>query len=177
MWKEIPDYEGLYEINEYGQVRSMKTGKIKITRQPDEYYLYPYIILYKNAQQKKFGIHQLVARTFIPNPDNLPVVMHKDNNKLNPHVSNLKWGTVIENVHDAIKDGLSGIKNKQPYQIYDEERNVRAECTGYRDVIDKVGYGTKAMFVYALRENSKFKYGEFKGCKVRKVIKGVIYDD
>lgn len=177
MWKEIPGYEGLYEINEYGEVRSMKTGKIKVTRQPDEYYMYPYIILYKDAKQKKFGIHQLVARTFIPNPDNLPVVMHKDNNKLNPHVDNLKYGTVIENVHDAINDGLVKRKNYEQYQIYNGHNNVMQECNGYRDVIDKVGYGTKAMFVYALRENSEFKYGEFKGCKLRKVIKGVTYDN
>lgn len=176
MWKEIPDYEGLYEINEYGDVRSMKTGKIKVTRQPDEYYMYPYIILYKDAKQKKFGIHQLVARTFIPNPENLPVVMHKDNNKMNHYVDNLSWGTVLENVHDAIKDGLNVRKNLAQYQIYDDNK-VYEECNGYRNVIEKVGYGTKTMFVYALRENSKFKYGQYKGCKVRKLYNGVTYDE
>ena len=176
MFKEIPGYEGLYEINEYGEVRSMKTGKIKVTRQPDEHYLYPYIILYKDAQQKKFGIHQLVARTFIPNPDNLPVVMHKDNNKLNPFVGNLSWGTVSENVQDAYRDGLNGRKHLEQYQLYDDN-GVHETCNGYRDVINKVGYGTKSMFRYALRENSQLKYGQYKGCKVRKMYKGVTYDD
>ena len=176
MWKEIPDYEGLYEINEDGDVRSMKTGKIKITRQPDEYYLYPYVILYKDGKQKKFGIHQLVAKTFIPNPDNLPVVMHKDNNKMNPYVGNLKWGTVLENIQDAVKDGLNVRKNYNQYQLYDDNNIVHATCSGYRQVIETVGYGTKSMFRYALRENSKFKYGPYKDCMVRKMYPGVTYD-
>ncbi len=177
MWKPIPGYEGLYEINECGDIKGLKSGKIKVRREPDEHYLYPYIILYKDAKQKKFGIHQLVAKTFIPNPDNLPVVMHKDNNKLNPHVDNLKWGTVSDNVKEAYIDGLVPSKICNDYQIYDDDNNVRAECHGYNDVIDKVGYGTKSMFVYALKENSRFKYGEFKGCRLRKLVKGVTYEN
>ena len=50
-------------------------------------------------------VHRLVAKTFIPNPDNLPIVMHLDNDTLNPCVTNLKWGTQKENVEQCVKEG------------------------------------------------------------------------
>ena len=177
MFKDIPGYEGLYQIDECGNVLSLKYNKLKTTQMPDENYLYPYIILYKDSKQKKFGIHQLVARTFIPNPDNLPVVMHKDNNKMNPHVSNLKWGTVLENARDATNDGLVYRGPRDYYQICDENNYPLVTCFGYRDVIDKVGYGTKSMFRYALNNDSKFKDGPYKGCTLRKMVHGVTYDN
>ena len=51
-------------------------------------------------------VHRLVAKTFIHNPDNLPIVMHKNNNKADNRVDNLKWGTVSDNTKQAVKDGL-----------------------------------------------------------------------
>lgn len=177
MFKDIPGYEGLYQIDENGNVLSLKYNKIKVTRMPDENYLYPYIILYKDSKQKKYGIHQLVAKTFIPNPDNLPVVMHKDNNKMNPHVSNLMWGTVQDNVDQAVKDGLNISRPRDYYQLCDSNNIALVTCFGYRDVINKVGYGTKSMFRYALNNDSQFKYGPYKGCTLRKMVRGVTYDE
>ena len=177
MWKDIPGYEGLYKINECGDVFSIKYNKIKARRMPDQNYLYPYILLYKDGKQKKIGIHQLVAMAFIPNSDNLPVVMHLDNNKYNCHISNLKWGTYEENRQDAVNDGLLNKRNNYNYyQIYDEERKIYENCEGYRQVIEKVGYGTKSMFRYALHNNSKFKDGPYKGCKLRRAVKGITYE-
>ena len=57
--------------------------------------------------QKQRRVHILVAETYLPNPNNYPVVMHKDNNKANPCVDNLEWGTVSKNTQDAFNDGLA----------------------------------------------------------------------
>lgn len=55
--------------------------------------------------RKNVKIHRLVAEAFIPNPSNLPIVMHLDDNRFNNLVGNLKWGTQKENVNDAISKG------------------------------------------------------------------------
>lgn len=54
-------------------------------------------------------VHRLVAEAYLPNPNNLPIVCHKDNDKSNPNLSNLKWGTASSNTREAFADGL--IKN------------------------------------------------------------------
>ena len=57
-------------------------------------------------ENKQRRVHILVAEAFLPNPNNYPVVMHKDNNKANPNVENLQWGTVSENTQNAFNDQL-----------------------------------------------------------------------
>ena len=68
-------------------------------------YLYCGITYDEGQRQRR--VHILVAEAFLPNPNNYPVVMHKDNNKANPILSNLEWGTVQKNTQDAFNDGLA----------------------------------------------------------------------
>ena len=87
VFKPIQGYEGLYYVTEDGRVYSSIQNKwLKICINPQGY---PMV----NLQSNKKHIHRLVAETFIPNPDNLPVVNHKDENKLNSSVDNLEWCT------------------------------------------------------------------------------------
>ena len=73
---------------------------------PNKYNGYLYCgITYENGQKQR-RIHRLVAEAYIPNPENLPVVMHLDNNKQNCNVENLKWGTIQENTQQAFDDKL-----------------------------------------------------------------------
>lgn len=67
---------------------------------------YVYCNITFDEGQKQRRVHKLVAQAYIPNPNNLPVVMHLDNNKENCCVNNLKWGTVSENTQQAFDDGL-----------------------------------------------------------------------
>lgn len=60
----------------------------------------------KSGKQIQRRVHILVAKAFVPNPNNFTVVMHKDNNKANPKADNLEWGTTQQNTLDAFKDGL-----------------------------------------------------------------------
>ena len=85
-------------------------------------------ITYPNGNRQR-RVHILVAETWIPNPDNKPIVMHKDNNKLNNSVDNLKWGTVSENTQQAVNDGLlvndKGYEDSQsmPVIMFDVKTN------------------------------------------------------
>ena len=97
-WKSIPGYEGLYEVSSYGRVRSVErcdrfNHKIvsKILKPNYVNSGYFRVGMYKNKTFKYYLIHRLVAQAFIPNPDNLPQVNHKDEDKSNNRVDNLEW--------------------------------------------------------------------------------------
>lgn len=113
MWKQIDGYKG-YEVSNIGNVRRWhrwpnKDGEITYTLlKPNKlnkknYYL---IRLSKDAKQKGMLLHRIVATAFIDNPNNLPIVMHMDDNGFNNKVENLKWGTISENTQDAFNKGL-----------------------------------------------------------------------
>lgn len=92
IWKAIPGYMG-YEVSCYGNVRSFKRGKCKELSQYVNRNGYFKVMV----DGKNVSVHRLVAMAFIPNPDNLPCVNHKDENKKNNHVDNLEWCTVAYN--------------------------------------------------------------------------------
>lgn len=95
VWKDIDGYDGMYKVSNLGNVyskyvnRNLKHGKTKDG--------YPYVMLRNNGKQKCNLIHRLVAQAFIPNPDNLPCVNHKDENTENYSIDNLEWCTVAYN--------------------------------------------------------------------------------
>lgn len=104
VWKDIAGYEGLYQISSFGRVKSFRQAKR--LNGGEEYILnptisnngYEQITLYRSPTDRhKFLVHRLVAQTFIPNPDNLEAVNHKDENRLNNHADNLEWCTMAYN--------------------------------------------------------------------------------
>ena len=95
IWKDVLHYEGLYEVSNFGRVRNKETKKIKeqisnYNRKSDKGG-YMTVELWKNNQGKKEYVHRLVALAFVPNPDNLPQVNHKDEVKTNNVPENLEW--------------------------------------------------------------------------------------
>ena len=104
IWKDIKDFEGLYQVSNFGRVRSLsrlvnsrngkRTAQGKILFQntyPNTGY--KHVTLSKHSKCKRYSVHRLVAETFIPNPDNLPCVNHKDETRTNNRVDNLEWCT------------------------------------------------------------------------------------
>ena len=89
IWKPIIGYENLYKINNYGEVLSLRSNKI--LKPNDNGIGYFIIQLYKNGKRKNYLIHRLVAEHFLDNPNNLPEVNHKDEDKSNNFVNNLEW--------------------------------------------------------------------------------------
>ena len=125
-WKQIKEFNGEYEVSNLGRVRSMKRyngiiGRIMPqTRQPSGRggkLTYFAVMLHMNNKSYCRKVHRLVAEAFIPNPDNLPQINHKDGCKTNNHVSNLEWCTYQANMQHAVRTGLT-----HPHQWTDEER-------------------------------------------------------
>lgn len=96
-FKSIKNYEGYYEISDCGNVKNSKTGRI--LKQYPKGAGYLMVALCKNGKTKWVLVHRLVAEHFIHNPDNLSEVNHKDENKLNNHVSNLEYCDRIYNMN------------------------------------------------------------------------------
>lgn len=105
--KDIIGYRGKYIITDTGKVFNNYTGQLMKTRLIQGY---PHVGLRvfdgKESKQKLFKVHRLVAEYFVSNPNNYPIVNHKDGNKLNAKASNLEWTTPKGNVDHAVRTGL-----------------------------------------------------------------------
>lgn len=104
IWKDIPGYEGKYQVSNIGRVRSLdyiNTGKTKVMV-PHLHYGYYQILLFKGGKMKCIRVHQLVARAFIPNPENKPCIDHINAIKTDNRVENLRWCTYKENSNNPI---------------------------------------------------------------------------
>lgn len=88
-WRDIKGYEGLYQVSNTGKVRSLITNKI--LKQQLYKCGYLYVGLWKNRKLKYCRVHRLVAEAFLDNPNNLPDVNHKSENKTQNNVDNLEW--------------------------------------------------------------------------------------
>ena len=93
-WRDIEGYEGIYQVSNYGRVKSVKRGIILKTFERKGY---PAVTLSKDGVGRSYSVHRLVGEAFIPNPDNLPYINHKDETRDNNHVSNLEWCTASYN--------------------------------------------------------------------------------
>lgn len=94
VWRDIKEYEGLYQVSNWGNVRSLnynKTGKIQILKTIINNSGYTQVGLHKEGIMKLCTIHRLVAEAFIPNPNQYPIVNHKDYIKSNNTSDNLEW--------------------------------------------------------------------------------------
>ena len=117
-WKDIIGYENEYQINQFGEIRTLKDSlKLKkynvLKPQINKRNGYVYQMLYKNGKEKLLRVHRLVAMAFLPNPNNLPQVNHKDGNKQNNSVDNLEWCEQSYNMKHAFKTGLEKPSEKQ----------------------------------------------------------------
>ena len=147
IYKDVEGYEGLYQVSNLGNVKSLgndKTRKEKIrilTKNKKNGYLF--LILSKEGKHKRYYIHRLVAQAFIDNPNNLPEVNHKDEDKTNNHVTNLEFCDRKYNVNygtrteKTSKQVLCVETGKVYYSAYEVERqlgfarsNISSACNG-----------------------------------------------
>jgi hypothetical protein len=122
-WVDVKGYEGLYQINSFGVIRSLprmiKQGrrivcaKGKVLTQCNDGRGYMIVVLSKNGIHKSIRVHRLVADAFLPNPESKTEVNHIDGNKANNRVSNLEWATRNENMSHAFTTGLAKIPPAQ----------------------------------------------------------------
>ncbi|WP_205427339.1 NUMOD4 domain-containing protein [Clostridium botulinum] len=139
IWKDIENYKGYYQISNFGRVKSLRrkvrSGKgYRITevliKKPYEKLGYLRILLTKDGVSKDYAVHRLVAIAFIPNPNNLPEVNHKDENPSNPIVSNLEWCTSKYNSNYGTRTQRRIEKIRKPVYQYDKELNLIRKYNG-----------------------------------------------
>lgn len=112
MFKTIKGYEN-YQIDENGNI--LNTVTHKMLKGSIGEHGYKYYRLSKDGVKKMFYAHRLVAETYIPNPENLPVVNHKDGNKQNNNVDNLEWVSYSGNVSHAHQNNLMSPRREKEF--------------------------------------------------------------
>ena len=122
IWKDVVGYEGLYQVSDMGQVRSLNwrgSGLVRNMYLKPTHDGYRQVVLYKDGKGKTSRVHRLVAEAFIPNPENLPLINHKDEVASNNCVSNLEWCThsynmrYWMNLHPEKKELSDAVRRKK----------------------------------------------------------------
>ena len=158
-WKDIVGYEGIYQVSSLGKVtsdygedfvKSIFTYK-KIIK-PQQKNKYKAVWLYKPKGRKECYIHRLVAKAFIPNPENKPCVNHIDGNKDNNRVENLEWCTYKENQHHAIRTGL----HYKRILTNEDIINIRASKETSASLAAKYNYDSSG--ICKIRKNKIYNY-------------------
>lgn len=143
VWKPVSDYEGYYEVSNYGNVRSVdRIVKVKNYYRPIRGRVlkhvlgnsgYLFVRLSKGNKVKQVDIHRLVALAFIANPNNYIQVNHKDENKLNNRVDNLEWCSASYNINYGTRNERSSLKNSKPINQYDKQGKL---INTYSSILD-----------------------------------------
>ncbi len=174
---EIPGYEGYYAINKNGVVISI--GRTITKTDGKTHYVCEKVMKWRklgnyvgvhfrvsgSAKTNSVNeyVHRLVARTFIPNPDNLPEVNHKDENRLNNNVENLEWCSRIYNAQygtngERISKSLRERNLRKIYQ-FDKFGNFVAEHSGLTSAGEAIGKKNLGNLWSCLNNRAKTAYG------------------
>lgn len=153
-WRDIEGYDGLYKISNLGNIKSYKTNRLegKLLKPSFDKKGYLVINLFKNDHCKNCKIHRLVAIAFIGMSDK-KCVCHIDNRKTNNNVTNLLWGTDLENNKQARQDGL--FKNEVKVMSLDKNGNkikYISQCEAQR--ITKVSQQNISKCINGLRKTA-----------------------
>ena len=145
-WKDIKGYEGFYQVSNLGRVRSLERDvyfpngtihriKEKILVPVLDNKGYQFVGLHKNGKRKDMKVHRLVAMAFIPNPENKPMVNHKDENPLNNCVDNLEWCTAQYNANYGTRNERM-IQNRRSYKLGNHPKAKAVFCVELNKTFD-----------------------------------------
>ena len=140
IWCPIKGYESIYEVSDQGRVKSIGYGKERVLKPGRNGGGYLQVYLCKNGEQKKCLVHRLVAQTFITNPQNLPEVNHKDENKTNNSVQNLEWCSSKYNANFGTRTQRQAEKLSKPILQYTKSGVFVGEWKSTRDVERNLGF-------------------------------------
>lgn len=136
IWRDVVGYEDTHQVSNLGRVRvkerviNTSTGKRKYKSKllsiQTSVEGYKFVILIVNNNRKTAYIHRLIAEAFIPNPDNLPCVNHKDEDKSNNSIENLEWCTVAyNNTYGTRLERVSKTRSKAIIQYSLDDKFIR----------------------------------------------------
>lgn len=169
IWKDIPDYEGLYQVSTLGRVKSLpktyqhnlwnKTVYLKekiLKGSPDKDGYLRVGLTKQGIGLKIFKIHRLVCITFLPNPNNLPEVNHKNEDKQDNRLSNLEWCTTEYNINYGSRTTKSSLKKtKKVIKINPENNHIIQEYKSSIEASKDVNKSASWIRNAARRENIK----------------------
>lgn len=158
-WLPVKGYEGLYEISDWGRVKSLNyrgTGKEQILHQTQNKSGYMYVPLHKDGKTKSCRVHRLVAEAFVPNPNNLPEVNHIDENKQNNRSENLEWCDRLSNVRHGTGIERSRASHSIAIEQVDMTGNVVKEWVSSRDA-ERNGYHSGAIIACCKGKKRSYK--------------------
>lgn len=150
IWKPISGYEGIYEVSNFGRVRSCDRIVTynngvkhkyngKVLRSSNNTHGYLNVTLCNNRGHKTATIHRLVATAFIPNPENKTTINHINEIKTDNRVENLEWMTVKENInHGTHNERLAKTQGK-PIQQFTRDGKIIAEFWSMHEADRKLG--------------------------------------
>lgn len=146
---DIPNYPD-YMVSKDGRVWNKKSGKFKTVHQLQNGYLAA--TLTNETFKNNVLLHRILATTFLPNPDNLPVVQHLDDDKLNNNLDNLKWSTQKENMQTASKNGRM---NNTGFRLPEEHKKEIAQRWQQGELRKDIAvqYGISVMTVDRYKNN------------------------
>lgn len=171
-WTTIPIYDGLYEIMLDENNQPLIRGKDKrvILKPTINNSGYQFVILHdKDKNQHMLTLHRAVALTFVPNPNNYPIINHKDENKLNCSPENLEWCTrkynnAYNNLHEKINNKILNTYGKEVW-IYNFNGELVYHDIGTRKCVRELNLGSSGNFSSTLSFNDKNpdKLRQYKG--------------
>ena len=128
-WRNIKGFEGLYQVSNLGHVKSLNYLRKGISSYLTPLFNHDYYLvnLYKDKKVYHFKVHRLVAEAFLPNPNNLPQVNHKDENKLNNSVDNLEWCDQTYNIRYSKAVKVGKFKNNELIKVYSAMADVKLD--------------------------------------------------
>ena len=151
--KDIAGYEGLYAVTPEGEVWSYRNECF--LKPVTNRYGYMRVVLFKDNEKKMYYIHRIIAKTFLPNPENLPQVNHKDENKTNNCLQNLEWCDSKYNANYGTRNEKVSNKHKKAILQYTLDGEFVREWNSASDVGKKVSNNIRR----CLRGRNKTAYG------------------
>lgn len=176
IWKDIKNYEGLYQVSNFGEIKSlerkvknrngyvMKKGKILKPSIVANGYLM--VNLSKENKRKHFYVHKIVADTFINNENKLSVINHINGNKTNNRVDNLERCTYSHNLKEAFRIGLKKPTSKKVYQY-----ELNGDLIKEWESVKKAEYTLKIKHISACCLGKRKTCGGYKWSYERKMFK------
>ena len=132
IWKDVIGFEGIYKVSSLGNVARVRNGSLRQLKKcpagGKHNCDYLYVSLTNREKVRFSSVHRLVAEAFIPNPEGLPQVNHKDEDKFNNCVDNLEWCTASYNNRYGTKiaRGVEAMKKSKSRSI---DKNLEAILT------------------------------------------------
>lgn len=163
-WRDIKDYEGLYQISNFGNVKSLNykhSQKERILRNNPSSNGYINVRLFKDGEFKRFWVHRLVALAFLSNPNNYPCINHIDSNKQNNNVNNLEWCSYSYNIKYGYDNGyhkpITKTSQSRVIKQYDLQGNLINIYETYKGMCRQL-FGKQKTGILKCCANDLFKY-------------------